>query len=239
MSSTPEKGRVDPPSVHADETVDELGPYLFIQKKTGHRLTEDSVLLFDFLPRLCKNDSVIDLGTGTGALALILSSRTPVQRITGVEIDAPAASVARRNIAANGLEDRVTIIEGDYRDVAGRFPEGAFTVVVSNPPYVKAGAGRVSPTRGRDAARCELTGGLKDLVAASRHLAGERGRAYFVFPVARLFEMLRELKQAGFKTGRLRFVHTDKKKPARIFLIEAGRGAGLELKIEEPLYLRG
>ncbi|HXI09303.1 MAG TPA: methyltransferase, partial [Thermodesulfobacteriota bacterium] len=189
-------------------------------------------------PRVGKTDSVIDLGTGTGGIPLMLSCRTPVQRVTGVEIDAEAASVARRNIEANGLEDRVTIIEGDYREVAGSFSEGAFTVVVSNPPYVKAGTGRVSPSRGRDAARCELRGGLKDLVAASRHLAGDTGRAYFVFPVARLFEMLRELKQAGLKTGRLRFVHTDKKKPARLFLIEAGRGAGLELKIEEPLFLR-
>ncbi len=239
MSKIPGKGPAQLPSVSEDETVEELGPYLFRQKKNGHRLTVDTVLLADFLPGLEKTDSVIDLGTGTGALPLILSEKTPVEQITGVEVDGVAASIARRNVEANGLETRITILERDFRDLKDGFPEGSFSVVVSNPPYIKAGTGRVSPHKGRDAARCELLGGLRDLVAASKHLAGEKGRVYFVFPVKRLFEMLGELRVVGLKTGRLRFVHTDEKKEAKLFLIEAGRGADIMLKMEEPVFLPG
>lgn len=238
MSNSQDKGLAKAPSIREGETAEELGPYLFIQKKPGHRLTVDSVLLSDFLPELKKTDSVVDLGAGTGAIPLILSYKTPVERITGVEVDPESATLARRNVTANGLQTRITILERDFRDLKDDFPEGSFTVVVSNPPYMKAGTGRVSPYRGRDAARCELHGGLKDLVAVSRHLAGKKGRIYFVFPVSRLFEMLGELKKAGLKTGRLRFVHTDEKRPAKLFLIEAGRGEGIDLKIEEPLFLR-
>lgn len=238
MSKTRDKGQPQPPSVSADETVEELGPYFFIQKKPGHRLTVDSVLLTDFLPQIKKTDSVIDLGTGTGAIALMLAYKTPAARIVGVEVDPASAQIARRNVSVNGLLERVTIIEGDYRDLKDRYSEGAFEVVVSNPPYVKSGSGRISPYRGRDAARSELFGGLADLVEAAAYLAGPTGRVYFVFPVERLFEMLGEIRQRGLRTGRLRFVHTDKVKRAKIFLIEAGRDVSVKLKIEEPLYLR-
>lgn len=238
MPNSPDKGPAEAPSLQQDETAEELGPYLFIQKKPGHRLTVDSVLLSDFLPGLKKTDSIVDLGTGTGALPLILSYKTPVEKITGVEVDHGSAALARKNVEANGLQARITILERDFRDLKDDFPEGSFPVVISNPPYIKAGTGRVSPYRGRDAARCELHGGLKDLVAVSRHLAGKNGRIYFVFPVSRLFEMLGELRSAGLKTGRLRFVHTDEKRPAKLFLIEAGRGTDINLKIEEAVFLR-
>lgn len=225
------------PSISEEETVEELGPYFFIQKKTGHRLTVDSVLLADFIASPEESDSVIDIGTGSGAIPLMLSYKTGSGNIVGVEIDPESALTAKRNVVANGLASRITIVESDFRELKGVFSEGSFQRVVSNPPYVKTGTGRLSPHRGRDAARSELKGNLADLVEISRHLAGSTGRIYFVFPVRRLFEMLGEVKKAGLNAGRLRFVHTDPKKPAKLFLIEAGRG--LVLKTEEPVFLRG
>lgn len=224
-----------PPTLE-DETVEELGPYLFIQKKTGHRLTVDSVLLADFLPPLKDTDSVIDIGAGTGAIPLLLSFKTPVRTIVAVEVDKAAADAARRNAEANGLGSRIKVLESDFRDLKAVYPqEGAFSVVVTNPPYIKAGSGRLSPHKGRDAARSEMFGGLTDLIGISRHLAGKKGRFYAVYPVLRLIEMLRELRKTGLSVGRLRFVHTSPKKAARLFLIEAGEG--LKLTIEDPAFL--
>lgn len=218
-----------------EETFEKLGPYGFIQKKKGHRLTQDTVLLSEFLLPLDETDSVIDLGTGTGAIPLVLAWKTGVSRIEGVEVDDVAASIAQRNIEANNLSSRISITKKDFRDLPGLYPEGAFSVVVSNPPYVKAGSGRMSPVHERAVARGEVMGGLKDLVEVSSHLAGKDGKIFYVFPVLRLFELIGEIKEMRLKARRLKFVHTKPDKTARLFLIEAGRTG--ELKIEEPVFL--
>ncbi|MEE9614911.1 MAG: methyltransferase, partial [Thermodesulfobacteriota bacterium] len=156
----------------ADETLEPLGPYTFIQKKAGYRVTEDSFLLAEFLPQPGEKDTVVDLGTGSGVMLLLLAWKTGVERVVGVEAEGEAAETARGNVRANGLGSRVEIVEMDWRMAPSVYPEGSFSVVVSNPPYVKSGAGRVSPHPGRAAARTEIMGGLDELVRVSAHLAG-------------------------------------------------------------------
>ncbi len=230
----PQKGDTPPPPP-LEETFEKLGPYDFIQKKKGTRLTLDTILLAEFLLPLNESDSVIDLGSGTGAIPLILAWKTGVSRIEGVEVDDVAASIAQRNIGANNLSSRISITKKDFRDLPGLYPEGAFSIVVSNPPYVKAGSGRMSPARERAVARGEVMGELKDLIEVSSYLAGKDGLIFYVFPVLRLLELIGELKKRGLKARRLKFVHTNPDKPARLFLIEAGRTGGL--KIEEPVFI--
>lgn len=224
------------PEITEQETIESLGPYFFIQRKAGHRLTNDSVILASFAAEsLTDNDTVIDLGTATGAIPLLLSFKISVKYITGIEVDGTAASTAQKNVDANNLSDKIEIINADYRTLPERYPEGAFTAVVSNPPYVKAGAGRVSPKMERAAGRSELFGGLPDLVRTSSHLAGGSGKIFYVFPVSRLAEMLEEAQKNGLKVRRLRFVRTGKAKEASLFLIELGQTGGFA--IEEPMFL--
>ena len=80
--------------------------------------------------------SVVDVGTGTGAIALALAARLPEASVTAIDISPGALALAAENAAANALEDRVELLEGDLlAPVAGR----RFGLVVSNPPYVAAG----------------------------------------------------------------------------------------------------
>ena len=224
------------PDITGQETIESLGPYFFIQRKAGHRLTNDSVALAEFAARsLSDKDTLIDLGTATGALVLLLSWKTECKSMTGVEVDAAAFDGAARNIEANGLADRVEIIKADYRDLSGMYPEGAFTAVVSNPPYAKAGTGRVSPKAERAIARSEVLGALPDLLKVSKHLAGDAGKIFYVFPVSRMAEMLGEAQKNCLKVRRLRFVYAGKVKEPGVFLVELGRQGGLA--IEEPLFL--
>lgn len=218
-----------------EETIESLGPYSFVQKKAGHRLTQDTVLLADFLPPLSKNDTVIDLGTGAGVIPLMLAWRSPVEKITGVEADKAAVGLAMRNVEANGLGVRVRIVGSDWRELKKYFQEGSFSIVLSNPPYSRAGSGRVSPVRERAIARSEILGGLPELIEISRYLAGESGRIFYIFPVKRVFEMAKEARAQGLEIRRLRFIHTLKDKPAKLFLIELGRKG--ELEIEGPVFI--
>lgn len=224
------------PEIRDDETVERVGPFYFIQKKKGHRLTTDSVLLIEFVSEVNIEEScrIIDLGTGTGAIPLLLAARSQAT-ITAVEVEPGVCEAAKRNIEANGLAGRCTIINSDYRDLPDVYPAGSFDIVVSNPPYTKKGTGRPSPCMERQLARSEVLGGLSDLLAVSRHLAGDHGKICYVFKVARLFEMLREAKNARLSVVRLRFIHFDRKNAARLFLIElASTGT---LSIEEPLFV--
>lgn len=224
------------PEIRDDETVERVGPFYFIQKKKGHRLTSDSVLLAEFVSEagIEKSRRIIDLGAGTGALLLLLAKRTQAE-LTAVEVEPGACDTARRNIEANDLTGRCKIINSDYRDLPEKYPSGSFDIIVSNPPYTKKGTGRPSPCKERQMARSEVLGGLSDLIGVSRHLAGDSGRIFYVFPVARLFEMLREVRTAHLLAVRLRFVHFDRTKAAKLFLIEiASRGA---LTIEAPTFV--
>jgi tRNA1Val (adenine37-N6)-methyltransferase len=224
------------PETTEQETIESLGPYFFIQRKAGHRLTNDSVALAEFAaPSLSEKDTLIDLGTATGAIPLLLSWKTEIKSITGVEIDKAAFETALRNVEANGLIGRVDMINADYRGLPRMYPEGAFSAVISNPPYTKSGAGRVSPKTERAVARSEVMGGLSELVKVSKHLAGGSGKIFYVFTVSRLSEMLGEAQKCGLKARRLKFIYTGKGMEPRLFLVELGSQGGLE--IEEPLFI--
>ncbi len=217
-----------------EKTPEALGPYGFIQRISGHKATEDPVLLVDFLGPLDEKASVIDIGTGTGVIPLLLAWKTRAARITGVEVQPGLLEEARKNVALNGLEDRVELIEGDFRDLPALFAEGSFSMVVSNPPYVKADAGRSCPDASRAVARSEVLGTLADLLRVSSHLAGRDGRVAYIFPVSRLDEMLSGLVAVGFKPGRLRVIHTAADGAAKLFLVEAGRTGTLKVEGSLP-----
>lgn len=212
-----------------DTATEKIGPYSFIQG-SNQKVTNDPLLLVDFVLPLNDNDLVIDLGTGAGVIPFLIASKSRAKRITGVEIDREACSVFESNIADNGLEGRVEAVRADYRDLKSVFREGAFSLVVANPPYIKAGAGRVSPKTERAVARSEVKGTLRELIDVSKYLAGDKGRIAYIFPVVRLFEMLDEVRGAGLKVRRLKFIRTSRSRPAKLFLIEAGREG--ELVIE-------
>lgn len=217
--------------------MEKIGGYSLIQSGSGQKLTQDTLLLADFILPLEKDDVVADLGAGTGALALILALKSPVNRVVCVEVQRPLCGLAVENVAVNGLTDRVEVVQSDFRDLASIYPEGSFSVVAGNPPYMKAGEGRVSPVRERAVSRAGILGGLGDLIDASRHLCGAYGRICYVFPARRLDEMFGEIERAGLRKRRLRLIYTRADRTAQLFLIEAGKRG--ELKVEEPLYLRG
>jgi len=225
----------DRPGPSTGCTVEELGPFKFYQSALGHRLTTDSVLLSKFVsafPSACF-DRVADLGSGTGAIALHIAAAQTQARFTCFEIDPALASLARRNIEENGLSGRGEVAEGDLCERCMDYPQGAFSLVVSNPPYVREGAGRVSPVPERAVARSEKMCPLPGLITAAAHLIGAEGRAAFVYPARRLDDMLAELDRAGLKALRLRFVYSGKANEAKLFLVEAGRGG--ELKVDRPV----
>lgn len=233
----PSGGRASGPHGPPGTPAEKIGGYTLIQSGSGQKLTEDTLLLADFILPLKKEDIVADLGAGTGALAMILASRSPVGRVVCVEVQKHLCDIAIENAAVNGLTERVEVVEKDFRELAGIYPEGSFSVVASNPPYTKAGTGRVSPVKERAISRTGIMGGLGELIDASKYLCAPHGRICYVFPARRLDEMCAEIERAGLRKRRLRLVYTRGDREAKLFLIEAGKRG--ELKVEEPVYTNG
>ncbi len=218
--------------------MEHIGTYTF--KNGGFdEITSDTLLLADFIPPLSEADRVIDICSGSGAIALKLAYKNKKVSIIAVEILEERAAAARANIEANNLTERLSILNIDYRALTEKFPAGAFTHVVANPPFVKKGEGRLSPVFERRVARSEVFGELRDLIPVLTHLAGHVGGIYIIFTLSRLSELLVEMKDNGLRVKRLRFVHPFKGAPACRVLVEAQKGEWVRDEVlEEPLYLR-
>ena len=222
--------------IHGDETAEEFlrGRFRILQKKKGYRFSLDPVLLAAFV-RVNSRDRVIDLGTGGGIVPLLLANRHVRGTIVGVEIQEPYADMARRSVALNGLANRIEIRHGDVRDARMEFAAESFDVATCNPPFRPAGTGRVNPSDEKALARHEVAGTLADFIAAARYLLRQDGRACFVFPAARLIDLLAGLREARLEPRRLRLVHPDAASPANLALVEGVKGGKRGLAVDRPL----
>ena len=222
-----------------DEEVTDLlrRGYRILQKKDGFRFGIDAVLLAWFAGTVRPEDRVIDLGSGTGVIPLLMDARNGCGNYLGLEIDPRMAEMASRSALLNGVEERVRFMEGDLKNVSESLGKGIFDVVTANPPYRKAGTGKMSPDPWKAAARHELLCTLEDVVREAAALLRDGGHFYMIHRAERLPEILSELKRHGFATEKERPVCPAKGKEANLVLIGAVKGEGEALRTEESLYV--
>ena len=195
------------------ERAEGLGPYRYVQG--AFPLGRDTLLLGAF-PALRRGMRVCDLGCGAGALPLLLLGREPSLRVTGIELEAADAELARRNLADNGLAGE--IVTGDLRAATKALPAGGFDLVVSNPPWFPEGTGR---SGGR--ARMEHACTLDELCAAAGRLLKSGGRFALVHRPERLADLLEGLRRHGMEPKRLRLVQHAHDSPPSACLLEGAR----------------
>lgn len=209
------------------------------QPERGYRFSIDSVLLAGFAAPFCRG-AVLDLGSGCGVLLLLLSRLAPGGFSgTGVELQEGLLSFARDNFRENGLSRRLVAVPGDVRgDIPGIEP-GSFDLVVSNPPYVRAGRGRRNPDPGKEAARHEVTCTLPELFSSAARFLAADGRFAFILPAPRRAEIESCAAKEGLRVECLRPVHPrDGEPPFRLLCCAARSGTGA-LRILPALFLRG
>jgi len=222
----------------SDETLDTFSckSIKVLQKKTGYRFSIDAVLLSQFI-KIRNNERVVDLGTGCGILLLLLYRHTKAHSFVGVEIQKDLAELARRNVQLNHFEDRVSIVQNDFRKLKAIFPSGSFNVVLSNPPYRKYRTGRVNPTLEKAIARHEIEGTLEDLISTASYLLPPKGRCYLIFPARRTVDLLVALRKGGLEPKRLQIVYPRLHDEANFTLTESIKASGVELKVMDSLIL--
>ena len=212
-------------------TDDALGRLCFRQPKDGYRFSIDSVLLADFAS--LSSGPIADLGAGCGVISVLLHNRGLTGPFFCVEIDTLAAECCRHNLSRAGAEGEV--LRQDLDASHPQLKNGAFNLVVSNPPFTKAGHGRISPQPSRARARQELAMEAATLWQRAADLLCRGGRMALCWPPARLVEALSGLDAVGLRPQRLRLVHGRQGKPARLALIEAVKQSKTYLEVEPPL----
>lgn len=193
--------------------------------------TTDAVFLGNF-PHVAHKAKALELGCGTGAVSMLLASRGAAQ-VTAVDCNESVTKLLRRSVAANGLEDKLTVVDGDIRDYKTLLRPESMDLVAANPPYRNSGNVRRIGT----AACHELTATLEDFFKAAAFAVRYRGR----FALVQLPDRFAESMQLAFKYGlqpkRLQWVHSAVDKPAWIFLMEMVKGGSYGLEVLPPLIM--
>ena len=208
-----------------------------IQNKDGFCFGIDAVLLANFAKNMKRKNLVVDLCTGTGIVAILLSGKTNAKKIIGVEIQEESAEMAKRSVELNLLQDRVEIINEDLKKLKPIIEAGSVDTVTVNPPYMKAGSAIVNDEDKMSIARHEVCCTLDDVVKEAARILKTNGEFFMVHKPERLVDIFCTMRKYKIEPKRIRFVHPSVDKPANIVLIEGTRDGKEFLKFENSLYV--
>ena len=220
-------------------TIDELKRFglEISQPETGYRFSLDPLLLADFVSIPAAKAEIIDLGTGSGVIVMILCRRYSGVTAVGIESNDKMAEIARQNVLENKLAEQIRIAEHDVKLLKKEFPVSSFDCVVSNPPFRTPYSGKVSPRAGRDTARHESTAGIADFLSAAKYLVKPSGRIWFIYHPDRLQEFVHLASELNLSLLRIRMVHGNKGAPAKIFMAELAKGRKGITEVLPPLIM--
>ncbi len=208
-----------------------------IQNKNYFCFGIDSILLTDFAKEIKDNARCIDLGTGNGILAILLSAKTNLSKIYGIEVQEKLAELARRNVVLNNMEQKVEIRAENIKNLLNIFPKKSFDCVITNPPYKENGTGIKNENIEKLIARHEIEASLSDFLNISYNLLKDNGTLYMVHRTERLVDILAELRKSKLEPKKIKFVFANVKEAPKLVLIKAVKNAKPFLKIEKPLYI--
>ena len=224
--------------IRNDEKLDELfdGHLKIIQKKEGYRFSIDAILLACFASRLSA-DSIIDLGTGSGIIPIVLARKTSAFTIVGVEVQKAMADMAGRTVVLNGFSERVSILHEDLRALRSHFTASSFDLVVSNPPYYPVKDGRINPDGEKAIARHEIMANVEDVIKVSHYLVTPSGLVVIIFPARRIVDLLFKLRESGLEPKLIQVIYSQKQGEGKLVIVESSKGGNPEVEIKEPFFV--
>ena len=219
-----------------NERIDDLqrNNYRIIQDPERFCFGMDAVLLSGFA-KAKEGDHVIDLGTGTGIIPILMEAKTKASNLVGLEIQPESADMAQRSVELNHLEKKIRIVTGDTREASSIFGAATFDVVTSNPPYMTEHHGITNEKSPKAIARHELLCTLEDVICQAAKLLRPGGSFYMVHRPFRLVDIMVLMREYHLEPKRMKLVYPYIDKDPNMVLIEGLRGGRPRMTVEKPL----
>lgn len=169
------------------------------QAAEGHGITDASAFLQETIISNFEMEEMngLELGCGNGIISLMLALQRPQWKLTGIELQDELAELARQNVKRLGV--KFDVVTGDIRDCKAVLKYQAYDLVYSNPPWIKAGSGKISPVESRALSRLEIACTMNDVLDCIDWSMAQTGTAYIIYPLERETELDRELRRTGLE----------------------------------------
>lgn len=216
-----------------DEEIEDLqiDGLQIIQKKCGYfRFGTDSIELSKFID-VRKGNKILDIGTGSGVLSIIISKRAEDLKISAVEIQKEVSNMAMRSVQLNDIQHIINVLNMDIMEWKTTFEKSSFDVIVSNPPYKEINSGIINPNNEKAIARHEVCLKLTDLIQISRDLLKQYGVLYLVHKPERIVDLMCLMRENKIEPKEIKFVYPSYNKRPSMILVKGQKNGGKNLKI--------
>lgn len=217
-----------------NERIDDLqlNNFRIIQNKEGFCFGIDSIMLSEFSKNIKTNSRVLDLGSGTGILSILLCGKTKLKEIIGVEIQKEVYEMSQRSIKLNKLENKIKLINDNILNLNKYFDKNSFDVIITNPPYKKQNSGIKNQNEKKLISRHEITAKLEDFISIGSMMLKEKGEFYMVHRPERLVDILTLMRKYNIEPKLLKLTCINKDKEPKLVLIKGVKNANPFLTIK-------
>ncbi|MBQ8600353.1 MAG: methyltransferase [Clostridia bacterium] len=212
----------------------QLGGWKVWQNSRFFRFGTDGVLLAEFA-RCTPKERVIDLCSGTGIVPFLLLAKGQAETAEALELQPYLCRLMERSVEENNCADRMTVMEGDVKDIRSLVKGRAYDLVTVNPPYEPMGRGILGQNPHRELARREVACTLEDIISAAAYLLKSGGRLVMVHRPFRLPELFGLMEQYGFAVSRMQMVEFKEGERPSLVLMEGILHSKRELVVEPTL----
>lgn len=208
-----------------------------IQSDDGFKFGVDAVILADFAKRNLNNTTVLDIGTGTGIISILLAAKTKLNKIIGLEIQKEVCEMAKRSVKLNNLEEKIEIINEDVKNIESIIKKTSIDIIVTNPPYQKNNTGITNENKKESISRHEVLCTFTDICKAAKYALKPLGKMYIIHRPERIADIICGLRNNGLEPKEIRFVQPYQDEKPNLVLVKAVKGANQFLKVLKPLII--
>ncbi|MCR4660749.1 MAG: methyltransferase [Clostridia bacterium] len=217
-----------------NERIDDLecNGYKIIQDKDGYCFTSDSIILTN-LVNAHTNDSVVDLCTGSGVIALLLSAKHRLKKVYGIEIQKRLADMASRSVKLNN-DDIVEIVNDNLINISQKIGKETFDIVTCNPPYEEKYEKKDEYSE-IDICKNEINVSLSEIIKEGSRLLKFGGLFYMIHRARRLVDVIVLFRKFNLEPKNIYFIYPKANKNCDTFIIVGKKGANPSVVIPKPL----
>ena len=197
----------------------------------------DSILLSDFAKDLKKDSNVLDIGTGTGIISILLAKKTECKKIYALEIQKEISEMAGRSVKLNNLENTIEIINDNIKNIEKYLDKNSINAIVTNPPYKKRETGIENQDKRKLISRHEMKASLEDFIKISKDMLKDKGEIYIVHRPERLVDLLTTMRNYKIEPKKVRLVYSNINAVPKLVLVQGIKNARPFLKMEKNLYV--